>query len=256
MLFIYKLATALLIALVTILVGLGALRFIKERRSLTEIGDALADGIFLGVALFHLLPTALTTFQQKISVALSLLSAIVCLIAGFILLFLLERHLTRHEPAHQHRTCTANAWMLASILSVHAFIAGVALGMSSQLSAVIILLVAILAHKGFESYALVMGFFRHLPQIKTTRTILFIFSLVTPLGIILASLVSDFLQQTQVIWITAICNAFAAGSFLYIGTRHSSHMHFHPARSHQHRLRQFLITLLGIALMAVLAIWI
>ena len=61
----------------------------------------------------------------------------------------------------------ASGLMLVSTLSVPcAFITGSALGASDTMSNVSILLIAILAHKGFESFALMIGLYRILKKMK------------------------------------------------------------------------------------------
>lgn len=144
--------------------------------------------------------------------------------------------------------------MLVGILSVHAFIAGAALGISDTITNIFILLIVILAHKGFESFALMMGLHRSLKNEKQIKAILWAFTFVTPFGIILAALVQTFFQA-QTALITSLFSAFAVGSFLYIGTRHAGHNHFHPPRAPMKGYEKILTTLIGIAAMGIVAIW-
>ena len=144
--------------------------------------------------------------------------------------------------------------MLVGILSVHAFIAGVALGISDMMTNVSVLLIAILAHKGFESFALMMGLHRSLKKEKKIKGILWAFTFVTPLGIILAALVQTFFQTQTANLITSLFSGFAAGSFLYIGTLHVGHNHFHPPRAPMKGYEKILTTLIGIATMGIVAI--
>lgn len=254
----YKLLTAALIALITIWVGFAALRVIRKDKQFLQIGDALADGIFIGVAVFHLLPTAIDSLRPLWHISSVYLIVFLCLMGGFALLFILERSLIHQEDVHEDAPsiCHASAWMLAGILSVHAFIEGVALGISNEIHIVTVLLIAILAHKGFESYALVMGLHRNLQNERLTKTILLVFTFVTPIGILIASLIEDHLQNNTTSLIMGLFSAFAAGSFLYIGTLHSTHTHFHPERDKSHRALTILLTLFGFIAMGVIAIWV
>ncbi|ABS76852.1 zinc transporter [Coxiella burnetii] len=258
-LFAFKGLIAVIIALVTVITGLASLRFIHRYQHLLSLGDAFADGIFLGAAAFHLFPDAIESFPAGFSTLTSYLLAILLVISGFFLLFVLERTIIhqekeRHELTNEH-TCKASAWMLIGILSVHAFIAGAALGISDTLRTVSILLIAILAHKGFESFALMMGLHRNLKQDVQVKNILWAFTFVTPLGIILAAFIESFLHTQAADIITGLFSAFAAGSFLYIGTLHGGHNHFHAPRDPTKRYEKIIATLLGIAAMGIVAIW-
>lgn len=255
----YKILTAVLIAIITLLVGYASLRFARQEKHLLQLGDALADGIFLGVAAFHLFPNAIEVFGSFWHRSMSYPIALLCTLGGFCLLFILERSIIHQEHGHTpnyQATCTASAWMLTGILSVHAFIEGAALGISDQTGTVLVLLIAILAHKGFETYALVMGLHRNLPKEKATKRILLAFGFVTPLGILIASVVEHYLKTQMADLITGLFSAFAAGSFLYIGTLHTAHTHFHPARDRSGQWLKVGATLLGIAAMGIIAIWV
>ena len=152
--------------------------------------------------------------------------------------------------------CTASAWILIGILSVHAFITGAALGISNTTISVSVLFFAILAHKGFESFALVIGLHRGWKKRYKVKLALFYFAFVTPLGIVLAALLETLYQTQTVNLITSLFSAFAAGTFLYIGTLHATHNHFHPQMDTTNRYYKFLTTLTGIMLMGIIGVWV
>ena len=247
-LFSYKGSIAVIITLVTLVSGFASLHFIRRYQHFLAVCDAFADGIFLGTAVFHVFPDAL----QEIPILLAILITSV----GFFLLFILERWIIHHEKKRQaianDHICTASGLMLVSILSVHAFIAGSALGVSDTKSNVSILLIAILAHKGFESFALMIGLHRSLKNEKKIKGILWTFTFVTPLGIILSALIQTFFQIQTANLITSLFDAFAAGSFLYIGTLHARHNHFHSPRT-TIGYEKILTTLISIAAMGIMA---
>ena len=251
-LFIYKGSIAAIIVLVTLVVGFASLHFIQHCQHFLTIGDAFADGIFLGAAAFHLVPEAL----QGIPVILVILTASV----GFFLLFILERWIIHREKkrqtvVHDH-ICTVSSSMLVGILFVHAFIAGAALGISDTMSNVSVLLIAILAHKGFESFALMMGLRRSMKNETQIKGILWAFTFVTPLGIILAALVQAFFQTQIANLTTSFFSAFAAGSFLYIGTLPVGHNHFHSQRGASMKSYEKILTaFIGIVAMGIVTIW-
>ena len=259
-LFIYKWLIAAVIAIITLTVGLASLKFIRRFQHLLSLGDAFADGIFLGVAAFHLFPDALNEFTVYHHLLTAYLFTLILVIGGFCLLLLLERIMLRREMQRatisNAAACTASAWMLVGILAVHAFIAGAALGIANTITTVSILFIAILAHKGFESFALVMGLHRNSQTECQMKRILWAFTFVTPFSIVLASIVERFFQTQAANLLTSIFSAFAAGSFLYIGTLHSSHEHFHPACDPTKRYEKILTTIVGIVIMAIITIWV
>ena len=262
-LFTYKWLIAVIIALVTLVSGLESLRFIHRYQHFLAIGDAVADGIFLGAATFHLFPNAIENFPFGFSEPVSYLITFLLMISGFFLLFFLEQTIIHREKERHHenemadeRICRASAWMLVGILSVHAFIAGAILGISDTMRTISILLIAILAHKGFESFALMVGLHQSLKKEVQMRGILAAFTLVTPVGIILAAFFINSYLHTEVADISmALFSAFATGSFLYIGTLHGDHNHFHPPCALTQRHKKVIATAVGITAMGIVAIW-
>ncbi|WP_100622691.1 ZIP family metal transporter [Candidatus Coxiella mudrowiae] len=258
LLFAYKGLSALIIAIVTLTAGFASLHFIRRYQHLLSMGDAFADGIFLGAAVFHLFPDAVQRLSNKLSALSSYVLVIVLMGCVFLLLFSLERSIILREKQRQiisaEQMCTASAWMLTGILSAHAFIAGAALGISDSASIVSILLIAILAHKGFESFALMIGLHRGIKKEKKIKVILWAFTFVTLFGIIVAAFIESFLQTQTAAIITSLFSAFAAGSFFYIGTLHGGYEHFHPPRDSLKRYQKVLATSLGIVAMGIVAI--
>lgn len=75
----------------------------------------------------------------------------------------------------------------------------------------------------------------------------------TPIGILIGTLVTTLSHFTQGELIAAGINAFAAGTFLYMSTLH--HINHHQ-RSHQGEgLKEFISLVIGLTIMAGLAIW-
>lgn len=69
-LFIYKGSIAVIVVFVTLAAGFSSLRFMRRYQHFLAVGDAFADGIFLGAAAFHLFPDAL----QGIPIMLAILT--------------------------------------------------------------------------------------------------------------------------------------------------------------------------------------
>jgi len=114
-----------------------------------------------------------------------------------------------HDDAQRH---AAVGWAALVGLSVHSLTAGVALAAvqgEAQLAGVMLL--AILAHKGFESFSLASVF--SMTDISRSRLIalLVAFSLITPLGVLMGGALTAFLGGG-----ISIFTSLAAGTFLYV----------------------------------------
>src|SRR5688572_28562768 len=64
-------------------------QFLQASFEANQLGEALASGIFLGAAFFHMLPESISIFSHHTSIHYPIAEAI-C-ISGFLLLLLLER---------------------------------------------------------------------------------------------------------------------------------------------------------------------
>ena len=259
-LFAYKWLIASIISIVTLTVGFVSLHFVRRYQNLLLMSDAFADGIFLGTAVFHLFPDAIQGLLNKVGLLSSYILVIVFMGYGFLLLFSLERSIIRREKQYKNTStnqmCTVSTWMLTGILSVHAFIVGAALGISNTVNVMSLLSIAILAHKGFESFALMMGLHFSIKSESKIKWTLWAFSFVTPFGIIMAAFIEFFLQTQIAVVITSLLSAFTAGSFFYIGTFHGVNEHFHSLHDPLKCYQKVLAISFGIIAMAiVMAIW-
>lgn len=232
-----KLLIAAFIIVITVVGGRLATHNLSRQRKIWQISDSFADGVFLGLALFHLLPDAYMQLGGGALVALKL--ALLCLLGYGILFFS-----TRFE--HRH-----SAWFLLGTLSLHASVEGSVLGITSGFADFFLMTFAILAHKGFETFALITGLSRYWPDKTKLQLALGIFSLMTPLGIVLGGILQSHLATHHDSFWLAYLTAAAAGTLLFIGISHS-HGHHHKAlKKYQERL----FTLVGMALMALIAFW-
>ena len=109
---------------------------------------------------------------------------------------------------------------------------------------------AVIAHKGSESFALAVNLHRHLVSATNIKKIILFFALVTPLGIFIASLVTYLLQTGSGSLLGAILDAVTAGTFLYLGTEHM----LECDQPFEHS-NEILALIIGIAMMATIAIW-
>lgn len=235
---------------ITLLTGLLSVSFVKRYRRQLEIGDALANGIFIGAGLFHLVPEAIDGFKQLPTNMVYLKTALLVL-GSYFLFWVLEKILLRKVTSAQHQL---HVIILIFILSIHAFIAGLTLGISEAVSLISILFVAILAHKGFETFAFVINIYRQIGRGIQLTILIILFALITPAGILLGMLSDSVLRLSVDNALTACFSAIAAGTFFYIGTTHTHHIR-HPQDSH-HQYIRVIATLIGVGAMGVIGIWI
>lgn len=143
-------------------------------------------------------------------------------------------------------------YLLLLILSVHSFIEGSAIGISGSLAGMLVIYLAVIAHKCSESLALTSNLYRYDIKIKHICWLIFVFSLLTPLGIFLASLVENMLHlAANGNLFEATFDAIAAGTFLYLGT-----VHIMECKKSFEDFGEITALILGITLMAVVALWV
>ncbi|HJO92655.1 MAG TPA: ZIP family metal transporter [Victivallales bacterium] len=244
-----KLFSILLIFIITISAGFYPFfkRIKSERDFDFPIGESLAAGVFLGAGLLHMLSESVKGFNSNgYSYPFPFLLA-----GGVFLLLLFLEHLTREMYEHSHGESSSGFAVLAVVmLSIHAFLAGAALGLSNSMSIFIIILIAILAHKWAASFALAVRITKSALSTKTGIVLFIIFSLMVPIGITFGDIISHGLVKHTLL--EPIFTALAAGTFIYFGTLHGLKR---SALVECCNLKQFNFVLLGFAIMAIVAIW-
>ncbi|OGT38332.1 MAG: hypothetical protein A3F11_06545 [Gammaproteobacteria bacterium RIFCSPHIGHO2_12_FULL_37_14] len=249
----YKTIAALLIFLVSIATAIYPLNKLKTNREIDhtesfELGEALASGIFLGIAFFHMLPSSITTFHQLFPHTSYPIAEIVCMIGFSLLLFLERLSLDRSLFSSQN----VIPYTLALILIIHSLTEGAALGVSSTGTEALIVFIAIIAHKSSDSFVLCMLLMRYHFPLMSIVIIIAIFSLMTPIGIGLGTIISLYTQSFDGQFAEALFDAFAAGTFLYIATLH--HLRFHQRLEEAQSLLEFACMMLGLIAMAAIAL--
>lgn len=251
-----KIATSLIILSIALLGGLCPIlmKNTSQTKKWLIFGESFSGGIFLGAGLIHLLPEAQHSFTET---SLSpypwafLISGI-----SIVLLRLIEEgtvKLLNREDENDH---TYLAFLLIVLLSIHAILAGVALGVETTISALMIIFFAIIAHKGAEAFALGVKI-RNSSLIQTSMIkLMIVFSLMTPLGILSGTLVSSMLNSNKGLLAEAIFNSIAAGTFIYIASFHSVEIHcLHCDNAYVSTTMRLFNFALGLMLMAIVAIW-
>lgn len=245
----YKSIAALLIFATSIIAAIYPLRLKAHptHHTFLELADSAASGVFLGAALFHMLPDAIQLFQQAVTSYQYPLAESFCA-AGFLILLFMERLSSNDTHAHNGAPL-----MITLILIIHSLIEGAALGININIAAAAIIFLAIIAHKSSESFALAVILNTSSIAFRRAVVVVLIFSFMTPIGIMLGNSTTLLLNEHTMKLMTAGFDAFAAGTFLYMSTLH--HINHHHRSHEQEGLLEFVALLAGLLLMAGLAWW-
>jgi zinc transporter 1/2/3 len=251
-LFYYKILAGILIFLTTVIVIIYPIksRTYPEHNRPLELADAFASGIFLGAALFHMLPDAMKGFAAAFPANDYPLAELFCA-GGFLLLLFLER-ISNYFAAEKNHAHTLS-YMLAIILIVHALIEGAVLGVNDTFATASVIFLAIIAHKSSESFALAVILNRSDLALRRIVIIIILFSLMTPLGIAFGTSITTLMQSNTSQLFTASFNAFAAGTFLYMSTLH--HINHHKRQHEAESLLEFGALFVGLVVMGTLSLW-
>ena len=190
------------------------------------------------------------------------------LAAAAILLLLLVEHVLLPESAHQMvhapsgerfahleqggRVGTA-AYAVLTALSVHSFLAGLALGAQPQLAAAMVIFLAIVAHKSTAGFALGVSLVRTGTPRRRAWGLLAVFALATPTGIGVGAILGETLEGTAKQTFEATFLALAAGTFAYVATLDILRDEFSEPGGHASK---WALVALGTAFMGVLGLWV
>lgn len=244
-----KVLSALAILFITLIAGGYPFltRFKTNGHREFPIGEALACGVFLGAGLLHMLADSAEQFAQ-----LQFDYPIAFLLSAMMFLFLLWlEHLSRDFYAHQGASSPAFALLAVLMLSIHALLAGAALGLSDNLAIFLVILLAILAHKWAESFALAVQVNKSELTVKSGLLFFAMFSIMTPVGIFLGSSIQH--EMGSLPLLSPIFTALASGTFLYLGTLHGLSQAVMIKECCN--LKHYTFVIIGFAIMAVVAVW-
>lgn len=244
-----KIISLVLILLMTILAG--SYPFIKRLKTQHAhdflSGESLAAGIFLGAGLMHMLGDASEAFYHMhynypFAFALAGIT--------FLLLLWLE-HLGREIYHKKGGNSSAFAIIATIMLSLHSFLLGTALGLSDSLSVALVILLAILAHKGAASFALAVQINKSPLSFKAGISLFIFFAIMVPLGIVCGASATHMLSGYPLL--VPIFSSLASGTLLYLGTLHGLEQAILVKECCD--LRRFSFVVIGFVIMAIVAIW-
>ncbi len=241
--------TVLLVILVVTAVS-GIFPFVKRAGNPEgfkfPIGDALANGVFLGAGLIHMLSNSAGDFSEH-----NVDYPVPFLIAGLtILLFLLMEHVGGTLSKNNKGNLSFIAIMATIMLSIHSFFEGAALGVSEELSVAFLIFLAIIAHKWAASFALAININKTSLTFITRLSLFTIFILMTPLGIIFGQVAQNYVSNP---FVEPTFTAIAAGTFIYMGTLHG--LDRSVLIKDCCNTTQYTFVILGFVIIAVVTIW-
>lgn len=211
-------------------------------------GEALANGVFLGAGLVHMLSSSTAEFA-KLGMDFPW-SFFIC--GTTFLFFLLSEHIGFFIKNESKNQSLVIAIVSTVMLSVHSFFTGAALGITSSISLSVILFVAILAHKWAASFSLAVYINKTELTLTKRITLFTLFSLMVPFGIYFG----DQLHHTYIKneMLQPVFASIAAGTFLYLGTLHG----FKKMLTDKGccTLYQYSYVIAGFMLMSIVAIWV
>lgn len=223
-------------------------RRMSNSRRFFSLAGGFASGVFLGAGLIHLLPDGLEKLRPVSGYPIGGLLATV----GLALLLLLDRVVFPHARERRHGGPGASPYVLTMVLSVHSVIAGVTLGLETQITTAVAILLAILFHKGSEAFALIVSLHGSGVSSERQKSVLRLFVFMTPLGLLIGTLASAQLSGASATIAEGAFEALAAGTFIYVAVLDiiGDEMSFDEDKG-----AEFALVATGIAFMALLASW-
>ncbi len=214
------------------------LPFIRKWKSeMLHLFVAFGAGVFLGAVFFHLLPDVKASKD-----------AFEYVLTGFLFVLLFEQLSAKHHdedcgPDCPHRHDVVGMAAFVGLV-VHSLTAGFALGVGALADERLgfIMFFAIIAHKAVGAFSLATVLRLSSFSIRKSAGLLFAFSLMTPLGAVIAYFLMSGLSPTSIQMPTAL----AAGTFLYVATMDLLPEAFHTK---VRRTGSVLSMLLGLAVM-------
>lgn len=250
----------------------GALPLLRRSASASERllgwGNAFAAGVFLAAGMVHMLPDADRTwtslgYEYPVAFALAGLAFTFMLLVEHVLLPE-HAHEEVHAPSgerfariaekHQHHDQhdALSAYAVLTALSIHALLAGLALGAEDDLSRALVISLAIVAHKSAAGFALGVSLSRSGLPSRQAWTLIALFASATPLGGILGAIVGEVFEGRLGTSLEATFLSIAAGTFIYVATFDILRDEF-PAPGG--RFAKWCVLTAGVVAMSALALW-
>ena len=181
--------------------------------------ESFAAGVFLALAMVMMIPSSLTVlsnvFPDSDLPIGSTIATIVFLV--FLVLLGLRQYMSRRIGGEYNG---AVPLLMTLLIAVPSFFLGTALGISGA-EAAILILIAILVHKGSAAFALALQMQRsNLPR-GIVLTAFTGFAFATPVGIVVGQEIQQIVTPQSLMIIKGVILGVAGGTFLFMSTLHN-----------------------------------
>lgn len=141
--------------------------------------------------------------------------------------------------------------ILTVMIAIPSFLLGTALGISEGMAAIVILL-AILAHKGSAAFALALAMVRSTLTRFTTSVLFAAFACATPLGVIIGADIHEHLSGRTMLVVKGTILSLAGGVFVFMATLHE--MEYSPLIVQCRKVKGFAAMLFGLGITALVVL--
>lgn len=185
-----------------------------------QMGEAFSSGVFLALSMLIMLPASHHLLTKAHPGLIFPLSAAGCLTA-FVVLLAMAHWMKSGKFGEENANMPGPAipLIMTVMIAIPSFLLGTALAMSTSLAAVMMLL-AIIVHKGSAGFALALNLVRSTLSPVQTWIVYLCFACSTPAGILVGDGVHLFITGYTELLIKGIILGLASGVFLYMATLH------------------------------------
>ncbi len=210
------------------------------------LGQSFAAGVFLALSLSMMLPASSHLLAKVFPHAPFPMAATGCLVA-LVGLVAMQHWADRQKGASESaQSSPAIPLIMTVMIATPSFLLGTAFSLSEGESALMILL-AIVAHKGTAGFALALKMVRStMSPAQTWMTYVFLFALATPAGILVGAEVHQAIGGATATLAKGVVLSLASGVFLFMATLHD--LEDAPLIKHCRSFSGFASMLLGLVL--------
>lgn len=225
-----------------------------------SLSNAFSGGLFISIGLIHMLGDGAKGLEAA-GVGTDYPLELAIATAGFLAILLLEAVVggrvrtslgEAYQPDSAGSAAGLRARLLTIILSVHSLMAGIAIGAEAEVAAAVAILIAIVAHKGPEGYALGVSLHQAgTGRRQLVRTVM-LYAVMTPIGIVVGTGLATMLEGEANAMFEAVFDSLAGGTFIYVATFGVLKEEFSSLDSLG---LKYFATIVGAALIAVVSVW-